>query len=269
MSLKKTSFPHLIETLWLSFLILMGIGVVGLLQVPQLQELKDKAKVSSPEALARELEAEKLRLDLLEKMPAFGFDNLLADWIYLEFLEYFGDEEARNKTDYQLSLDYFDVIVDRDPRFRHIYLFLSTSGSLFAAMPERSIALMEKGLKSLTPQIPPDSFYVWRYKGIDELLFLGDIAAAIQSFETAAEWASASPDENGPQAARSSRETAAFLRTNPNIKCAQVSTWAMILDNAPEERSRKIAIDRIQELGGNFVKTPEGGFTVKFPGKCY
>ncbi len=269
MFVEKTFSRSLVQTLWLPFLILIGIGSVVLLQVPQLQELKDKTKVASPEVLTRELEAEKLRLDLRSKMPAFGFDNLLADWVYLEFLEYFGDAEARQKTNYQLSLDYFDIIVDRDPRFRHIYLFLSTSGSLFAGMPERSIALIDKGLKSMTPQIPPDSFYVWRYKGIDELLFLGDIPAAIESFEKAADWATASPDENGPSAAQISQETAAFLRTNPNIKCAQVSVWTMVLGNAPEELTRDIAIARIQELGGNFVKTPEGGFTVKLPENCY
>jgi hypothetical protein len=112
-----------------------------------------------------EVKAEKVRLNLLQKVPAFGFDNLLGDWAFLNFIQYFGDDEARAATGYRLSPDYFDVIIDRDPKFLQAYFFLSGSGSLYAGMPERSVTLMEKGLKSLSPQSPPKSYYVWRYKG--------------------------------------------------------------------------------------------------------
>jgi hypothetical protein len=74
--------------------------------------------------------------------------------VFLGFAQYFGDDSARQITGYALSPDYFEIIVDRDPRFREAYLFLSVSSSLYAAMPERSVVLMEKGLKFLKPQDP-------------------------------------------------------------------------------------------------------------------
>ncbi len=148
-------------------------------------------------------------------MPSFGYDNLIAGWVYINFLQYFGDEEARAKTGYSLSPEYFDVILGRDPRFLASYLSLSASTSMYAGMPERSIELMEESLQFLSPQVPERSYYVWRYKGIDELLFLGDSQAAKQSFTKTAEWASQSSDEDSKRAAAISQGTAKFLSRNP------------------------------------------------------
>lgn len=247
-------------------ILLCGLAI-GSLQVPQLKQLATKAKTASPEELNKELQAEKLRLKLLQKTPSFGFDNILADWVMLGFLSYFGDDSAREQTGYSLSPEYFEIIVDRDPRFLQAYLGLSTSISMYAAMPEKSVALMEKGLKSLSPKAPPRSYYVWRYKGTDELLFLGDAQAARKSFEKAAEWASVYADPDSQNVAAISRQTAQFLARNPNSKYAQVGAWSMVLQNAVDDRTRQIAISRIEGLGGKVVVTPEGEVRVQLPEK--
>jgi hypothetical protein len=246
---------------------LLCIMAVGVLQIPQLNRLKNKPKTSSLEALRQEVNLEQLHLDLLQKTPAFGYDNLLADWMFLNFLQYFGDDEARDLTGYSLSPKYFESIVDRDPRFLGAYIGLSTSISLYAGMPEKSVALMEKGLKSMSPQSPPKSYYVWRYKGIDELLFLGNAQAARQSFEKAAEWASNSSDEESKYIAALSGKTAQFLSRNPKSKFAQVNTWAMVLTNTTDTRARNIAISRIEALGGKVIVTPEGALKIRLPPK--
>jgi hypothetical protein len=256
---------NLSQSVAASIVVLIGILAVGGLQVPQLDALRNKAQNATPETLQREVESERLHLNLLQKTPAFGFDNLLADWVFLNFLQYFGDDPARAVTGYQLSPDYFEVIVDHDPRFREMYLFLATSGSLYAGMPERSVALMEKGLQSLSPKVPPKSYYVWRQKAIDELLFLGNAQAARQSFEKAAEWASMSSDEESQNVAAMSRQTAEFLRRNPNSKSAQVAAWTMVLNNVTDDRTRKIAISRIEALGGKVSITPQGVVKIQLP----
>nr|WP_242040845.1 hypothetical protein [Coleofasciculus sp. FACHB-1120] len=238
---------------------------IGVLQIPQLNKLSSKAKIASAEEIEKEVEAEKIRLNLLQKFPNFGFDNLFAGWVFLSFAQYFGDDEVRKVTGYTLSPNYFEIIVDRDPRFREAYLFLSASSSLYAAMPERSVALMEKGLKSLTPQVPPRSYYVWRYKGIDELLFLGNPQAARQSFEKAAEWASTYSDSESKIVVEISRQTSEFITRNPNSQKAQVAGWTMVLQNAVDDRTRKKAISRIEELGGKVIITPEGQVKVQLP----
>lgn len=245
--------------------VLVSILAVVVLQLPQLDKLNSGTQQATGEALQREVEQENLRLSLLQKFPTFGFDNLLADWVFLNFLQYFGDDKARLETGYGLSPDYFKIIVERDPRFLGAYIGLSTSISLYAGEPAQSVALIEKGLKSMTPKIPSKSYYLWRLKGIDELLFLGDVRAARQSFEKAAEWASTYPDEESQQIAAFSRQTAAFLARNPSSKLAQINAWAMVLNNATDERTRQLVISRIESLGGKIIVTPEGTVRIQLP----
>ncbi|MBG1263944.1 hypothetical protein [Nostoc commune] len=249
------------------FIICVCILGVGLIQFPQLQKLINSKESASLEVLEKEIKSESIRLNFLQKMPSFGYDNLIADLVYLNFLQYFGDDEVRDKTGYSLSPEYFEVIIERDPRFLAVYQSLSISTSLYAAMPERAIALSEKGLKSLSPWIPEKSYYVWRYKGIDELLFLGNAQAAQKSFATAANWASNFSDAESQLVANTSQRTAEFLSRNPNSKYAQISTWAIVLNNQVDQRTRKRAIREIEALGGKVITTPEGTNKILFPPK--
>jgi tetratricopeptide (TPR) repeat protein len=253
------------QSLGASLAALSCIFVVGALQVSQLNLLSNRIQNTSQDVLQRQVELEKLRLNLIQKTPSFGFGNLLSDWVFLNFLQYFGDDEVRLQTGYALAPEYFQIIVDRDPRFLGAYIGLSTSISMYAAMPEKSVALMEQGLKSMSPQTPPKSYYAWRYKGIDELLFLGKPQAASQSFEKAAEWASTYSDEESKSIAAFSRKTAEFLRRNPKSRFAQVNAWVMVLTNTTDERARKIAISRIEAIGGKVKITPEGRVGIRLP----
>lgn len=261
------SRQNLIHSLGPSIVALLCVVAIGALQVPQLNKLSDKERIASLEEVKSEIESEKLRLNVLAKMPSFGFNNLVADWAFIKFAQYFGDDPARLQTDYSLSPEYFEIILARDPYFLSAYPFLSGSTTLYAGMPERTIALIKQGLKSLTPTAPPKSYYVWRYKGTDELLFLGDTQAAKQSFETAAQWASSYSDDESKTVASLSLQTAKFLATNPKSKSAQVSAWMMILDNAFDNRTRQVAINRIQALGGSVTITSQGEVKVQLPKK--
>ncbi|MBW4572184.1 MAG: hypothetical protein KME31_30595 [Tolypothrix carrinoi HA7290-LM1] len=246
------------------FLIVLCIFGVGLIQFTRLQK-QNSSNIASLK-IEREIKSEKLRLMFLKNMPSFGYKNLIADWVYLDFLQYFGDDEIREKTGYSLSPEYFEVILGNDPRFLTAYIGLSTSTSMYAAMPKRSVALMEKSLKSLSPWVPEKSYYVWRYKGIDELLFLGNSPAARQSFETAANWANNYSDEESKQVITISQKTADFLSQNPDSKHAQIASWAMVLNNHVDDKTRKIAIGKIETLGGKVISTPQGN-QIKFPKK--
>lgn len=237
---------------------LLCSGAIALLQIPQLKQLKAEQNIATPEKVQGEVAAEKARLKIIQQMPGFGFDNLIANWTLIQFLIYFGDEPARAQTGYNLSPEYFEAILDRDPRFRNAYVYLSSSVSLYAGMPERTVAIIDKGLKSLEPKVPAKSYYIWRYKAIDELLFLGDSKAARKSFKMAADWASNYSDPESQAVGASSRQTAEFLARNPDSKIAQISAWIVVLNNAIDDRTRQIAIDRIRALGGRIEISPQG-----------
>ncbi|MBC6472402.1 MAG: hypothetical protein GDA48_05970 [Hormoscilla sp. GM102CHS1] len=253
---------NLIQAIAAAGMVLLCAGAIALLQIPQLKQLKADQNIATPEKVQREVAAEKARIKILQQMPGFGFDNLIANWTMVQFLIYFGDEPARAQTGYSLSPEYFEAILDRDPRFLDAYFFLSSSVSLYAGIPERSVAMLDKVLKLLDPQVPPKSYYIWRYKAIDELLFLGDGKAAKKSFEMAADWASNYSDPESQAVATVSSQTAAYLATNPDSKSAQISAWTMVLNNAIDDRTRQIAIDRIRALGGRIETTPSGALQI-------
>ena len=242
-----------------------ALGQLLLYSCPNLHQLNNRAKTASAADFQKQAESEKLQLQLLRKVPGLGFDRLIADWAFINFLIYFGDDDARDKTGYSLSPEYFEIIVDRDPYFLKSYLFLSSSTTLYAGLPEKSVALMNRGLKALSPQIPAKSYYVWRYKATDELLFLADAQAAKNSFTKAAQWANTYSDDESKYVALSSIQTAKFLARNPNSKAAQISAWTTVLGNAFDDRTRRRAINRIQALGGIVSATPNGQFNVGIP----
>ncbi|NJN02659.1 MAG: hypothetical protein HC816_09430 [Leptolyngbyaceae cyanobacterium RM1_1_2] len=245
-------------------LIALSLVSIGWLQFKRFQTLTQAQENTSQAQLAGEDQAQVLQLELMQKLPGFGFDNLIADWTFLQFLQYFGDDAVREQVGYTVSPDFFKVIVDKDPRFIEPYFYLSNSVSLYAAEPETSVALMAQGLESLAPTVPPNSYFVWRYKGTDELLFLGDGRAAQESFEAAAEWAEQSPDPEGKSVAESSRNTANFLAKNPSSRAAQISAWASILVRAVDDRTRDIAVKNIEALGGSITVNQQGQVSVTF-----
>jgi hypothetical protein len=253
------------QSVWASVVAVLCFVTVVQLQAPRLEKLRTGDSLSKPEVLKRETAAEKLRLQLWQKVPSFGFDNLVADWTFLQFVQYFGDEPARDVTGYENSPYYFDTIIDRDPKFLYAYFYLSTSVGGYLGMPEKSISLMNQGLKSVSPKVPDRAYYIWRYKGIDELLYLGDGKAAQQSFTKAAQWAKEYTDEEARNVAEISEASAAFLARNPASKIAQVGNWETVLRSAVDERTRQRAIKEIKRLGGQVNISPEGELTITLP----
>lgn len=236
---------------------------ISLLQLPHLSQ-KEHAN-SEFEHFNHQVEAERLRLNLLKQLPSFGLDNLVADWTFLSFAQYFGDVPARDRTGYSLSPEYFEIILDRDPRFLEAYFALSISSSLYAAMPERTVALIEQGLQSISPKVPHKAYYIWRYKGTDELLFLGDAKAAQRSFETSAEWADTYSDPEAERVAKLSRQFAQFLAKNPESKLAQINAWILVFNNVADKRTRQYVIRRIGELDAEVFINSEGRVQVALP----
>ena len=206
---------------------------------------------------------EALRLKMLKALPSFGFDNLVADWTFIKFLQYFGDDEARNITGYSLSQDYFDIITRRDPRRVEIYPFLSVAVSFYQAKPEIAVQLMERGTSALSPQIDPKAWTVWRNKGLDELLLLGDIPESIQSHEKAADWVEGTP--SGKQLAPMFRATAEYLRRDPDSVQVRFYGWSMVYAQTKDKFVRQRAKEAFVKLGAQVQKDKDGNESFILP----
>ncbi|MEA5466096.1 hypothetical protein [Leptothoe sp. PORK10 BA2] len=246
-------------------IVMFGALIVTMfLQFSYLKSLKDDTSQLSNSRLTQQELSRTLNLNALKLLPAFGFENILADWIFLNFIQYFGEADTRKITGYSASPLFFDVLIDRDPRFVGSYLYLVNSVSMYAGQPQESIRLMEKGLATMLPTAPDRSYFVWRYKATDEMLFIGDNKAAQESFRTAANWAEQSSDEDAQLTAKLSRQTAAFLETNPNSTPALISGWMNVLSRAIDDNIRQEAIAQIEKLGGEVLLAQDGQVTVRY-----
>jgi hypothetical protein len=247
---------------------LMGLTLfagITALQFPRFRAAQDAAINLSSEQLQQQSEALALQLQLTQNVPAFGFNNLIANWQFLSFLQYFGDAETRARTDYQVSPEFFKVIIPRDPYFFIPYVFLSTSTSIYAAQPQTTVDLMEQGLAYLNPTLPPEAPVIWRFKAVDELLFLGKPDDAIQSYQTAAEWADQSPYPDIQATGDLSRQTAAFIAENPDSNRTLVAGWSQILGQAVDQTTFNLAVEQIEALGGEVIRQPDGQLTIRMP----
>ncbi len=247
--------------------ILGAFGAIIYLQTPQLAALKQQNKSVDKAYLQQQELNLKTQLKIAQTLPAFGFDNMVANWYFIDFLQYFGDNELRSQAGYGAAMEYFEAILDRDPRFLFAYFYLSSTGSLYAGQPERSVELADRGLKSLTPQVPDRGYYIWRLKAVDELLFLGKVPDARQSMLKAADWATQAATPEGENVAKLSRGTAKYLARNPNSKQAQFDAWNMVLGAAVDDVVVKRAIEGIRSTGGKVTISPDGKFKIEAPVK--
>jgi hypothetical protein len=242
------------------------LGGMPPVAVPTVQKpLSAISAASFKQTAQQETQQEALRLKMLKTLPSFGFDNLIADWTFLKFLQYFGDDEARDVTGYNLSLDYFDIITRRDPRRVEIYPFLSVAVSFYQAKPEIAVQLMERGTSALSPQIDPQAWTVWRNKGLDELLLLGDIPESIRSHEMAADWVEQTP--KGRELAQIFRGTAEFLRRDPDSVPVRFAAWSTVYAQTKDKIVRLRAKQALVKLGAQVQKDRNGNESFILPAR--
>lgn len=248
-----------------TLIILLSYGIIAHLQLSRLSQLDRKAnQLLTKSEYLREEQQTQTSLKLFSKLPTFGFDNLVSDWSFLSFLQYFGDSQARPKTGYRITPDFFTVIVKRDPRFLDMYPYLSASVSLYAGQPQQTVSFLQQGINAIPPAMQSDAYFLWQTKAVDELLFLGRTQDARHSYEMAASWASRSNDPQIQGIATRSLQTAQFLATNPDSRRARVGSWFNILVDAIDAPTRQLAIKQIQSLGGTITQV-NGAFQVRLP----
>ncbi len=245
------------------FILLSGFSAYSL----QLNLLNKQSKVSNDQFFIQQEKQLIAKSTLQKKMPSFGLNNLIADWNFLQYIQYLGDTEAREVTGYSAITNYFETIVNKDPKFVDAHLSMSTSNSIFAGKPTKTVELLEKSLESITPSSSTYPFFLWSYKATDEVLFLGDFEAAKKSYRTAAEWSKLSNVEGKETIANRFLDTVAFLDTDPDSASAQISAWTLVLSSSSDQNVRKHALQKIEKLGGIITRKPNGTFEIKPPKK--
>ncbi|MGL5063814.1 MAG: hypothetical protein ACRC62_27830, partial [Microcoleus sp.] len=116
--------------------------------------------------------------------------------------------------------------------------------------------LMERGTSALSPQIDPDAWQVWRHKGLDELLLLGDARESARSHEMAANWVEGTPQ--GEELAPAFRATAQFLRRDPDSVPVRFAAWSSVYYQTNDKLVRRRAKEALLRLGARVQKDKNG-----------
>ncbi len=128
-------------------------------------------------------------------------------------------------------------------------MFLSGTLSYQLGEPNQAIQMIDRGIAALSPSIDPKSYQLWRYKGLDQLLLLGDVPGSIRSHEMAAKWAQNTPDQG---LVPIFQQVVDFLRKDPNSVPVRLQSWATIYSQAAQvddKQTQARAKQEIEKLG--------------------
>jgi hypothetical protein len=263
-------FPQLFEQPWVrgGCAILLAIGAVSGITLMQWQRLQRTALTTLNPKQQEQQEA--LYIRSLKYLPdqGFGFNNLIADWTFLRFLQYFGDFDARAATGYSVAPDFFELISQRDPRFIPIYIFSSGTLAYELGMPEESIKILDRGIAALDPKLQARAYTLWTLKALDQFLLLGDAAAAADSYHMAAQWAQQSPDPELQKEAPFLQQFSDFLKTDPDSRIVRFWAWTTVYNQAKatgNAKARGRARNELWLLGAVEGKNEAGQTMFRLP----
>ncbi|MDB5096091.1 MAG: hypothetical protein JWM80_512 [Cyanobacteria bacterium RYN_339] len=173
----------------------------------------------------------------LTRGMATGYENLIADGLWLGLLQYYGDrltnEDANRRHAVNLA-PMFGLITDLDQRFWFAY-WLGGWALADNHEGEKAIALLEKGEK-----LNPDDYNYAYLQGFIHFLERKDYPAAYQAFERAT---------RHPDAPRFAKTMAARMLQKEGLDQQALQIWRGIYETAQDRVTKDIAkrnLDRIE-----------------------
>ncbi len=106
------------------------------------------------------------------KLISFGYNNVLADILWMKTLAYTGEHLATDRQ-FKYLVSLLDAVTNLDPYFFYPYRFAGTILPWEAHDPDNAIRLLKKGLRYL-----PDKWLLWFLTGFVYLYFKGDYKQA-------------------------------------------------------------------------------------------
>ncbi len=110
------------------------------------------------------------------KALAFGADNVLSNILWFQTINYFG-KHYKSDRDYQWLAHMCGLVVDLDPKARHVYDFCSMMLAWEAKDPEASIKFLDRGIAA-----EPDYWRYYYLRGMNKAIFLKAGTAAESDF---------------------------------------------------------------------------------------
>lgn len=175
------------------------------------------------------------------KVCALGYDQLLADWYWLAFVQYIGDGAARAQDHYAAADKYLQLIVDLDPGFIKAYWFAAFIIGSERQQPEQAAKLIDRGI-----QANADNWYLPFIAGINQYLYARNDAAAAKYYKMAAKF---------PAAPAWLSRQAAILEARIPSTIKEINIWDSIYGSTGDEIVREKARDHLISLWTQVYKS--------------
>ncbi len=174
----------------------------------------------------------------------FGYRNLLADWYWLDFVQYFGDIDTRRRTGYARSAEYLQLVTALNPAFLFAYAQANFAVAEMMAQPKLAIAILEAGAVR-NPGRPdalgmPGTWYLYRLAGSVAFRHFGDYGRAARFYALAA---------SQPAAPAVMKDNAAAFYQAANDSERAIRLWREFYYEAPLPELRAEALRHLKALG--------------------
>ncbi|PWT88831.1 MAG: hypothetical protein C5B54_09975 [Acidobacteria bacterium] len=166
------------------------------------------------------------------KYACFGYDTLVADFIYLWSIQYYTDPGFHPRMEYLRHT--YDLIADLDPKYLDVY----QTGALLMVYdgrdPKAAFALLDKGFERNPTEwiLPVDA-------GFYAIINLRDYKLATKYFEIA------STVENAPDAVL---HMIAGMKSRTGDKVAAYELWKRIYETADKPSTKQVAYQHMHDL---------------------
>jgi len=193
------------------------------------------------------------------RVLSLGYDQLLADWYWLAFVQYIGDGDARAKDHYAAADKYLDLIVGLDPGFIKAYWFASFIVGSEQQQPERAAKFIDRGI-----QANPNNWFLPFIAGINQYLYAKNDVAAAKYYKMAAKFPDA-PKWLGRQATILEARIPSIIKeiniwdsvyhsdadqlVKEKARTRLITLWSQVYKSATTETIRNKARSALKDLG--------------------
>jgi hypothetical protein len=196
------------------------------------------------------------------RLVGLGYDRLLADFYWLEFVNYIGDVRARFRDKSSMADKYLDLVSGLDPHFTQPYWYCAFTVGSEQKRPFRANEIIQRGLRA-----NPGNWYLPYIAGINMYLFAHDEVAAARYYSVASKLPDAPPWLARQAAILAAKipstikeintwdtiyhtERSPMIRTKAREKL--ISLWSRVYYSSPKGEIREAAKKALCELGVGF-----------------
>ncbi len=175
------------------------------------------------------------------RLVSLGFDQVLADFYWLEFVGYVGDTTQRRVDRYALADQYLELITGLDPTFVQAYWFVAFIIGSEQERPQRADELLNRGIDANR-----DNWILPFIAGNNQYLYANDGVAAARYYRMAAKFPGA-PEWLGRQAN--------ILESNAPQLIKHAYSWLSIFNSAEQSLVKERAREQCIKLWIGVFKT--------------